>query len=123
VERLLVGHKRAGQGSDHPAAEIKSVPVRGHRILERVKLGVVHATHDPLAKCARVLFVFVERRGRDHFVRGHQLVEFDHARWAAMWRERFLVETAAGSPARPARGLYLVPKWFYKERLWPPSPK
>ena len=119
VERLLLGARIAGGAADHDAAEIKSVPVRGHRILERVKLGVVHALRSPLDKCARVLFVFVERRGADHFVRGFVIQEFDLARWQEMWRRRHLVETAAGSPERPARGLYLTPHFFYDHRLWP----
>lgn len=119
VERLLVGKAIAGKHRDHPAAEIKSVPVSGDRVIERVKLGVISSTSDPLAKCDRVLFVFVEQRGDDHFVRGHRLVELDRARFAAMWRDGFLVETAAGSPRFPARGLYLTPKWFRAEGLWP----
>jgi hypothetical protein len=119
VERLLLGGKAAGRASDHPAAEIKSVPVQGGRVIERVKLGVINARADPLDKCARVLFVFVEQRGADHFVRGHALVEFDRTRWAALWRDGFLVETAAGSTERPARGLYLVPRWFRASGLWP----
>jgi hypothetical protein len=108
-----------GKLADHAAAEIKSVPVSGDRVIERVKLGVLSATSDPLAKCDRVLFVFVEQRGDDHFVRGHQLVDLDRNRFAAMWRDGFLVETAAGSPRFPARGLYLTPKWFRSEGLWP----
>jgi hypothetical protein len=122
VERLLIGGRAPGRGADHAAAEIKSVPVRGDQVIERVKLGVVSARSNPLAKCARVLFVFVEQRGADggdHFVRGHRLCEFDHARFQAMWRDGFLVETAAGSPRRPARGLYLTPRWFRTEGLWP----
>jgi hypothetical protein len=119
VERLLVGKTIAGKHRDHPAAEIKSVPVSGDRVIERVKLGVLSATSDPLTKCDRVLFVFVEQRGHDHFVRGHRLVDLDRARFAAMWRDGFLVETAAGSPRFPARGLYLTPKWFRSEGLWP----
>jgi hypothetical protein len=119
VERLLVGDKVPGKRSDHAAAEIKSVPVRGDQVIERVKLGVVSGRSDPLAKCDRVLFVFVEARGADHFVRGHAVVEFDRSRWEAMWRDGDMVETAAGSPRHPARGLYLVPRWFRRERLWP----
>src|SRR5205085_1953863 len=76
VERLLVGGRVPGKTADHPAAEIKSVPVSGDRVLERVKLGVISPTSNPLDKCARVLFVFVEQRGDDHFVRGHSLREF-----------------------------------------------
>jgi hypothetical protein len=119
VERLLVGGKVAGKLADHPAAEIKSVPVAGERVIERVKLGVVSATSNPLAKCTRVLFVFVEQRGEDHFVRGHSLREFDATDWQAMWRDGHLVETAAGSPRFPTRGLYLTPKWFRTRGLWP----
>jgi hypothetical protein len=119
VERLLVGGKVLGKVSDHPDAEIKSVPVRGDQVIERVKLGVVSATSNPLEKCARVLFVFVEQRGEDHFVRGHRLREFEPAQFRAMWRDGWLVETAAGSPRFPARGLYLVPRWFRREGLWP----
>ncbi|HZS36548.1 MAG TPA: hypothetical protein VFF06_06970 [Polyangia bacterium] len=122
VERLLIGGKAPGRAADHAAAEIKSVPVRGDQVIERVKLGVVSARSNPLSKCARVLFVFVEQRGgddRDHFVRGHHLAEFDHARFQAMWRDGFLVETAAGSPKHPARGLYLTPRWFREQHIWP----
>jgi hypothetical protein len=123
VERLLCGRTLRGssRAADHPAAEIKSVPVAGDRVVERVKLGVVSARSDPLAKCDRVLFVFVERRGADHFVRGHSVVEFDRERWRALWEQGFLVETAAGSPRHPARGLYLTPRWFRRQRLWPPA--
>ena len=119
VERLLVGDKVKGKVADHPAAEIKSVPVSGDRVIERVKLGVVSATSNPVEKCERVLFVFVEQRGDDHFVRGHQLREFSPLDWQAMWRDGFLVETTAGSPRFPARGLYLTPKWFRSRGLWP----
>jgi hypothetical protein len=70
VERLLVGGRVHGKEADHPAAEIKSVPVSGDRVVERVKLGVVSKTSNPLDKCGRLLFVFVEQRGDDHFVRG-----------------------------------------------------
>lgn len=119
VERLLVGAKVPGMAADHPAAEIKSVPVRGDQVIERVKLGVVSAGSNPLHKCARVLFVFVEERGADHFVRGHALKEFEDGAFTSMWRAGFLVETAAGSPRHRARGLYLVPKWFRHEGLWP----
>jgi hypothetical protein len=120
VERLLIGARAAGSGADHPAAEIKSVPVSGERIVERVKLGVVNANHNPLDKCGRILFVFVEQRGRDHFVRTHRVEEFDFERWERMWRDGHLVETAAGSPKRPARGLYLTPHFFYDYAIWPP---
>ncbi len=119
VERLLTGGKVRGRAADHPAAEIKSVPVRGDQVIERVKLGVLSPRSNPLEKCDRILFVFVEQRGDDHFVRGHSATEFDRARWQAMWRDGFLVETAAGSPRHPARGLYLTPKWFRAERMWP----
>jgi len=119
VERLLVGGKVHGKEADHPAAEIKSVPVSGDRVIERVKLGVVSARSNPLDKCGRVLFVFVEQRGDDHFVRGHFLREFATPEWQAMWRDGFLVETAAGSPRFPARGLYLTPRWFRARGLWP----
>lgn len=122
VERLLLGQKTRGKKTDHPAAEIKSVPVSGDRVLERVKLGVISRGSNPLAKCERVLFVFVERRGTDHFVRGHHLAEFDRARFADMWQARHLVETAAGKDGQKTRGLYLVPKWFRSAKLWPPSP-
>src|SRR5437763_12201808 len=42
VEKMLLGARPARPGSDHPAAEIKSVPVLGEKIVERVKLGVVN---------------------------------------------------------------------------------
>jgi len=122
VERLLVGAKVRGQRADHAEAEIKSVPVRGDQVIERVKLGVVSARANPLEKCARVLFVFVEQRGAgdgDYFVRGHHLHEFDNARFQALWRDGFLVETAAGTPRRPSRGLYLTPRWFRDSGIWP----
>ncbi len=122
VERLLVGDKVSGRLPDHAEAEIKTVPVRGGRILERVKLAQLGADREPLgplAKCRRILFVFVERRGVDHFVRGHHLHEFDFAAWPRLLHERWVVETAAGSPSRPRRGLYLVPKWFARARIWP----
>jgi hypothetical protein len=131
VERLLVGARaparpersagRAARLADHAAAEIKSVPVSGDRVVERVKLGVVSARSNPLAKCDRVLFVFVEQRGADYFIRDHRVVDFDRERWRAMWDRGFLVETAAGSPRHPARGLYLTPGWFRHERMWPPA--
>jgi hypothetical protein len=125
VERLLVGDPRRrqrGQQADHAEAEIKSVPVRGDQVIERVKLGVVSARSNPLDKCARVLFVFVEQRGAgdsDYFVRGHHLHEFDRTRFQALWRDGFLVETAAGTPRRPSRGLYLTPRWFRDSGIWP----
>jgi hypothetical protein len=120
VERLLLGGRASvGAGADHPAAEIKSVPVLGEKIVERVKLGVVNAQHNPLDKCGRILFVFVEQRGRDSFVRAFTVEEFDWDRWERMWRDHHLIETAAGSPRRPARGLYLTPHFFYDNRIWP----
>jgi hypothetical protein len=121
VERLLLGTRRHGKGSDHPAAEIKSVPVRGDQVVERVKLGVLSPRSNPLDKCDRILFVFVEQRGADHFVAGYHVAEFDFARWEAMWRDGWIVETAAGSPERPARGLYLTPRWFRAQGIWPPG--
>jgi hypothetical protein len=121
VERLLLGARRHGKGSDHPAAEIKSVPVRGDQVVERVKLGVLSPRSNPLDKCDRILFVFVEQRGADHFVAGHHIAEFDFPRWEAMWRDGWIVETAAGSPERPARGLYLTPRWFRAQGIWPPG--
>lgn len=120
VERLLVGAKVRGMAADHPAAEIKSVPVAGDGVVERVKLGVLSPRSNPLAKCDRILFVFVEPRGDDFFVAGHHAHQFDHDTWAAMWRDGWIVETAAGSPERPARGLYLIPRWFRAQRIWPP---
>lgn len=119
VERLLVGAKVPGKTADHPAAEIKSVPVFGDGIVERVKLGVISPTSNPLAKCDRILFVFVEARGDDFFIVGHHAHEFAHATWAAMWRDGWIVETAAGSPEYPARGIYLVPRWFRAQGIWP----
>jgi hypothetical protein len=121
IERLLVGAKQRGKERDHPAAEIKSVPVVGDQVIERVKLGVVSARSNPLLKCDRVLFVFVEQRGADYFVRGHHVDEFDRTRWSALWRDGLLVETAAGSPRHPARGLYLVPRFFRSQGIWPPG--
>ncbi len=114
-----MGEKVVGKTSDHAAAEIKSVPVSGEQVVERVKLGVVSERSNPLAKCDRVLFVFVEERGDDHFVRGFATASFDRTRWEAMWRDGHLVETAAGSPRHPARGLYLLPRWFRAAGLWP----
>jgi hypothetical protein len=120
VERLLVGNKVPGRAADHPAAEIKSVPVAGENVLERVKLGVLSPRSNPLDKSDRILFVFVEQRGQDFFVAGHHAHAFDHATWQQMWEEHWIVETAAGSPERPARGLYLVPRWFRAQDIWPP---
>lgn len=120
VERLLVGGKVPGRAADHPAAEIKSVPVAGETVVERVKLGVLSPRSNPLDKCERILFVFVEARGDDFFVAGHHVHAFDYETWAAMWRDGWIVETAAGSPERPARGLYLVPRWFRARGIWPP---
>jgi len=119
VEKMLLGARPARPGSDHPAAEIKSVPVLGEKIVERVKLGVVNERHNPLDKCSRILFVFVEQRVRDYFVRGHHVEEFDWEKWERMWRDHHLIETAAGSPRRPARGLYLTPHFFYEGKIWP----
>ncbi len=119
VERLLIGEKGSGRHSDHPAAEIKSVPVQGATVIERVKLGVVSARSNPLKKCSRVLFVFVEERGSDHFVVGHRLVEFDSTRFEAMWEAGFLVETAAGISGLRTRGLYINPGWFRAAKIWP----
>jgi hypothetical protein len=121
VERLLVGAKVPGMAADHPAAEIKSVPVAGDGVVERVKLGVLSPRSNPLAKCDRILFVFVEQRGDDFFVAGHHAHEFTYDAWATMWRDGWIVETAAGSPERPARGLYLIPRWFRAQRIWPPT--
>jgi hypothetical protein len=121
VERLLVGAKVPGMAADHPAAEIKSVPVAGDSVVERVKLGVLSPRSNPLAKCDRILFVFVEERGEDFFVAGHHAREFSFADWTQMWKDGWIVETAAGSPERPARGLYLVPRWFRAQRIWPPT--
>ncbi len=120
VERLLLG-RRIGKSSspDHPAAEVKSVPVVGERVIERVKLGVISERSNPLAKCERILFVFVERRGRDHFIVGHRAVTFEGSRWLALWRSGHLVETAAGISGEETRGLYLTPKFFYDTALWP----
>ena len=120
VERLLLGRRIGGsKESDHPAAEVKSVPVEGERVIERVKLGVLSDQSNPLPKCDRVLFVFVERRGLDHFVAGHAVVEFARARWLALWRSGHLVETAAGVSGDDTRGLYLTPRFFSDERIWP----
>jgi hypothetical protein len=120
VERLLVGNKVPGRTADHPAAEIKSVPVAGELVVERVKLGVLSPTSNPLDKCDRILFVFVEARGQDFFVVGHHAHAFDYETWKQMWIEHWIVETAAGSPKQPARGLYLVPRWFRAQGIWPP---
>jgi hypothetical protein len=121
VERLLVGKRARGRAADHAAAEIKSVPVSGDRVIERVKLGMVSARSNPLDKCGRVLFVFVERRGRDHFVRGHRLWDFTQGDFDALWRDGWLVETAAGTTEQRRKGLYLVPRWFRTRGLWPPA--
>jgi hypothetical protein len=120
VERLLVGAKVPGMTADHPAAEIKSVPVSGDGILERVKLGVLSPRSNPLDKCDCILFVFVEQRGSDFFIAGHHAHHFDFQTWTSMWTDGWIVETAAGSPERPARGLYLVPRWFRAQGIWPP---
>jgi hypothetical protein len=120
VERLLVGAINRGKSADHPAAEIKSVPVEGDTVIERVKLGVLSPRSNPLDKCDRILFVFVEQRGRDHFIAGHHAHDFDFETWSQMWQESWIVETAAGSPQNPARGLYLVPRWFRSRGIWPP---
>ncbi len=123
VERMLLGGQRAATGGfrDHAAAEIKSVPVHGDRVIERVKLGVVSPRSNPLEKCNRVLSVFVERRGADHFVRGHHLHDFEPSTFDHLWRDGLLVETAAGSPRHKTRGLYLTPRFFRTRRLWPPA--
>ena len=120
IERLLVGNKVPGMTADHPAAEIKSVPVAGDGVVERVKLGVLSPRSNPLDKCDRILFMFVEARGADFFVAGHHAHEFDYDTWAAMWRDGWIVETAAGTTKQPARGLYLVPRWFRAMGIWPP---
>jgi hypothetical protein len=120
VERLVLGRRvGGGKAADHPAAEVKSVPVLGERIVERVKLGVVSARSNPLKKCGRLLFVFVEWRGEDCFVVGHACVEVEPARWLALWRAGHLVETAAGVSGEETRGLYLTPRFFYDEGIWP----
>jgi hypothetical protein len=127
VEKMLLGARPAKPGADHPAAEIKSVPVLGDKIVERVKLGVVNEHHNPLDKCDRILFVFVEQRGRDYFVRDFEVEDFDWERWERIWgvgrgedgRSQQLIETAAGSSRHPARGLYLTPHFFYDHHLWP----
>ncbi len=120
VERLLLGRRiGGGKASDHPAAEVKSVPTEGERVIERVKLGVLSERSNPLEKCDRVLFVFVERRGVDHFIAGHAVVEFARARWLSLWRSGHLVETAAGVSGEETRGLYLTPRFFSDEGLWP----
>jgi hypothetical protein len=119
VERLLLGARHTGTGADHPDAELKSVPVAGERVVERCKLGVVSQRHDPLGKCERVLFVFVEARGKDSFVAGHAVHEFARGAWLSLWRSGHLVETAAGISGMETRGLYLTPRFFYDHGLWP----
>ncbi len=120
VERLLLGRViGAGPGADHPAAEVKSVPVIGERVVERVKLGVLSDRSHPLGKCGRILFVFCERRGDDVFIVGHALVTIEDARWLELWRAGLLVETAAGISGDETRGLYLTPRFFYERGLWP----
>lgn len=120
VERLLLGHRVGGAKiPDHPAAELKSVPVLGERVVERCKLGVLSERSNPLEKCGRVLFVFVEWRGLDCFVAGHACVDFHPGRWLTLWRSGHLVETAAGISGEETRGLYLTPRFFYDEGLWP----
>ena len=120
VERLILG-ERAGSrhAADHPAAELKSVPVVGERVIERCKLGLISPRAHPLEKCAKTLFVFVEARGEDAFVMGHAYVEFAQERWLELWRMGLLVETAAGVSGDETRGLYLVPKFFSSHGLWP----
>jgi hypothetical protein len=119
VERMLLGQRHTGSGSDHPAAEVKSVPVLGERVVERCKLGMISARSNPLDKCERVLFVFVEERGRDAFVMGHALFPFERAAWLSLWRSGHLVETAAGVSGDISRGLYLTPRFFGDYGLWP----
>lgn len=119
VERLLLGARHSGPGADHPEAELKSVPVEGERVVERCKLGVVSQRANPLEKCERVLFVFVEQRGLDTFIAGHALHRFERAAWLALWRSGHLVETAAGVSGLETRGLYLTPRFFYDHALWP----
>jgi hypothetical protein len=96
------------------------VPVAGELVVERVKLGVLSPRSNPLDKCDCILFMFVEQRGQDFFIAGHHAATFDHETWGRMWQEHWIVETAAGSPERPARGLYLVPRWFRAQGIWPP---
>ena len=93
VERLLVGAKVPGMAADHPAAEIKSVPVAGDGVVERVRLGVLSPRSNPLAKCDRILFVFVEKRASDFFIAGHHAREFTFDAWTQMWRDGWIVET------------------------------
>ena len=122
VERLLLGQRvGGGKASDHAAAELKSVPVSGERVLERVKLGVLSERSNPLHKCDRILFVFVEERGLDCFVMGHAVVETPRAGWLSLWRSGHLVETAAGVSGLETRGLYLTPRYFHDHDLWPRS--
>jgi hypothetical protein len=122
IERMLLGANAGpSHAADHPDAEVKSVPVLGDRVVERVKLGVLSANAHPLDKCARVLFVFVEWRGADVFVMGHACVETPRAAWLSLWRRGHLVETAAGVSGDETRGLYLTPSYFYDRGLWPPA--
>ncbi|MEO6951914.1 MAG: hypothetical protein ABI321_08880 [Polyangia bacterium] len=119
VERLVLGRQHTGKSADHPAAELKSVPVEGERVVERCKLGILSVRSNPLEKCERILFVFVEVRGQDAFVAGHALVEFQPAAWLALWRSGHLVETAAGVSGLETRGLYLTPRFFHDHGHWP----
>ena len=120
IERLLLGQSAGSRKtSDHPAAEIKSVPVFGNLVVERVKLGVLSEHSNPLLKCASVLFVFVEKRGDAYFVRGHHYVAFSDGEWQTLWDQGLLVETAAGSTEHRARGLYLNPGFFRTRAIWP----
>ena len=106
--------------ADHPAAEIKSVPVAGDGVVERVKLGVVSPRSNPLAKCDRILFVFVEQRGDDFFVAGHHARDFDVRRRGRDVarrldrRDRGRLAGAAGARLVPD-----VPRWFRAQRIWP----
>ena len=119
VERLVLGRQHTGKGPDHPAAELKSVPVEGERVVERCKLGILSPRSNPLAKCRRILFVFVEQRGKDAFVMGHALIEHPEGAWLALWRSGHLVETAAGISGQETRGLYLTPRFFRDHGHWP----
>ena len=119
VERLLLGRQHVGKSADHPAAELKSVPIEGERVVERCKLGILSARSNPLLKCESILFVFVETRGRDAFVAGHAHVAFPRSAWLALWRSGHLVETAAGVSGEETRGLYLTPRFFHDHGHWP----